>query len=463
MRSLIWLVVVIMALASYTPASAVTIKPGVYKLEWKVPNSDGDVCFAGRAGANLYTLSPEEAVEMTGLVSSRPYSGKTDSFRIVLDESKGNGEGYDTAYVSRVGETGLDKAVKILLKQEDYTLKPSSPSGALFELNLGSGDTQVTRKAALGLEVYLETDEVNNFQPAFAMLTMRGGWYGKVATDEGALAVQSVDLNENCVYGDQSVINFSSKLPEMGDAIVFGDSPVDFDDYSNVVYLGKVISYGGRLYECSISPTGESLEIKDYEGETGILSFDPRDGFDKKADCRKVVVYTHAGVFTSSNGSELVVPPGDYRCLTAVVTTASVKGGNDAFSVLAQRKSPVTVTANEKTSMSIGGPVDVLIDQESDILDMSLGAAKIIKLNLKLGDDDLVGLEGSCKACVNIRDEKGKLLSSEHLDIKPSGVLDYYVRIPSHWKTGTYTLGVAFESASYQKPAYAHKMLRVEK
>jgi len=49
----------------------------------------------------------------------------------VLDESGGTGSGWDTAYVTGVSELGIDKALKISLEQEDNTLKPSSPSGAL--------------------------------------------------------------------------------------------------------------------------------------------------------------------------------------------------------------------------------------------------------------------------------------------------------------------------------------------
>lgn len=449
--------------ANCVPVSAVTIQPGSYKLEWKVPKTDSDVCFAGRTGVVLSMLSETQASEMPGLASACPYSGKTDRFSIILDESRGTGKGWDTAYITRISERGIDKAVKIQLKREDNTLKPSSRSGATIELITGGDGSQKTRKAAIDLEIYLEADQEGNLCPSFAMLTLRGGWYGKLKTDSGELVVQSVDLNENSIYGDEFTIDTGNKLPVTGDALIFGDSPQDFDDYSNMAYLGRIISYDGSLYECEVSSTGESLEIKAYEGETGILSFDPRDGFGKQAQCRRAVVYAHCGIFSAGNGAEILVPPGDYRCLTAVVLPMNMNAGDDVFSVFVQRKTPVTVVANGSSPMRLGGPVDVLVDQESDIIELSAGGSKSIKLSLAVGDDGLVGLEGPSRAHVNIRDERGKLLSSEAVEMSSSGVCDYKVSIPAHWKPGTYTLGVAFESPDYQKPTYAHKMLRVTK
>ncbi len=90
------------------PAPGVTLQTGTYPLEWRVPKMavDFDPRYPfNSSGENAYTLdlkpvSASSGRTYRGLKSASALVGDGGGFVVLVDESKGSGGGYDTAYMA---------------------------------------------------------------------------------------------------------------------------------------------------------------------------------------------------------------------------------------------------------------------------------------------------------------------------------------------------------------------------
>ncbi|HOM71823.1 MAG TPA: hypothetical protein PLP86_06210, partial [Armatimonadota bacterium] len=114
MRSLcrILLAVVFLTTAA-VPLCAVTFHPGTYKLEWKIPQTKTGYEATSVISALLDVMEAREKQGYVGLVSSKCLSGKVGNLRIILDESKGDGKGYDVAYLFSSDIDGGDEPLDL--------------------------------------------------------------------------------------------------------------------------------------------------------------------------------------------------------------------------------------------------------------------------------------------------------------------------------------------------------------
>lgn len=386
-------------------ALAVTIEPGTYKLEWRVPADDEHVTFAGRKSTELTRLDKTEDVKVTGLASTAAMWGTMDSRAVVLDESKGDGTGYDTAYILSYSPewTQYDaaKAEKIALTANETQWT----GGSEVDLVLGQPGEQITKRAQFSLTVFRAED-----LPGLAILTIRGGWHGKLRTDAGDLDVELADVNGNGLYTDVVKLEPGQDMPNMGDMMILGSPPVKPMDQVRLIVLSPVFYYDARLYNIHVHPTGETVDIRPYAGERGHLRIAARDGFNKPADCAFALIFGPSMMFAADPSSDLPVVPGRYRCKLAVIRP---KGVNSESGIALGPKDAALVTRDGLGVVKVGGPFKAIVEPGAKYVTAKRGSDLQIKFAFVAGADQFQGLENADrKALVNIRDSKGKLLHS---------------------------------------------------
>ncbi len=410
------MLVVALALLSLPalPSFAEKLQPGTYKLEWNVPQNDELLPF-GRRAMMMIGNDSEDAPRLTQLASERWVWGTDGKWFVVLDESAGTGKGYDLAYVTDTAKDNapdLSKAVKVTLKKQDDGAQLGG-SGSM-NINIGEPGAQVVKQAMISLDV-LFSEEAKEM-PDFSIISIGGGWQGKVKTDAGEVEVRLFDLNGNNVYGDKLEISdgiSSDSFPAPGDMIVLGDFSLDSWNYHRMIYLGEAVLYQGSLYTLDTSKIGDTITIAPYEGPIGTLIPKAVDGYGKPAVFELFGIYGKAGLFLLQGSSQYTLPAGNYACIAAEVTMN--QPGVDPqkrFSVSLKGKDNLTVTSGKTTTVSYGGPMKVEIEPSKGVITARQGETLRINLYFTAGNCSVTNVFDERSATVNIRDAKGKLLIS---------------------------------------------------
>ena len=404
----------LVGIGALAPALALTIQPGTYRLEWRIPEANTPP--AGYQGASLQIMSDHEAKPFVGLRSTKCYSGTTGSLTILLDESKGTGKGYDTAYIvpKPAGDSTIDlgQATAIPLKRNGEALESDPTNKAEVYLLIGEKGAQVPQKAAASVSVEFHSTQERKEPWVYATVELRGGWHGTVKTDGGDLEVQTIDNNSNGLYDDTLSVRASDNWPTLGDSIRLGTMSEGGDWTS--VWLGEASSYDGKLYVIKVSKIGDTVDIQPYKGDVGKIMFQALDGSNKPAKCERVMVFGKYGMFDLPHQNDLTVPVGQYRCLYATVTLANQaqqRGRSAAVTGIAVRpKGSVRVSKGGEAILRVGGPVKLAIEPESKVITLARGQEKHVALAFTAGRDDLGGVMGSRSAQVAIKNSKGKVL-----------------------------------------------------
>lgn len=436
------------------PLCAVTIEPGVYRLEWRVPEDDSDLSYIARRGVSLKPLAAEPE---DGFASTMCYSGTERGFTVVVDESGGTGTGYDTAYVLPAG---------------DETVRIESSKGLTFALkdNLGSlrcdDSRRVLEMPGLGkpvrlkLEVHMAADARNVKRPYFAELTLLGGWIGQLRTDSGQIQVQTVDQDGDGVYGEKTRLDPVTKMPSSGDAVVVGKASGGLDGLGNILHLGEVVSYAGKLYAFDVSPAGDQIEVRPYGGQTGKIVLQAKDGYGRAAACDFLMLSGGSSVLTHRGTGVMPVPPATYLCPTAVIRAQQGAGAGD-FALVLQPDQEVSVRAGASATLRLGGVIRAMIGSGFGILGIRRGEEKTVRLNFQVGACRLADVVGPRAVTVNLRDSRGRLVHGGQALFGAGGSCSYTIRIPCDWRPGRYTMGISFDPSPYQKPVFATKRIQV--
>jgi hypothetical protein len=149
--------------------------------------------------------------------------------------------------------------------------------------------------------------------------------------------VKVIDLNGNGRYDDYGT-----------DAMIFGKG-------TSGSYLSKVVSTGGKLFEIEVTADGTSIKSAPFTGESGTLNV--TQGFKADGNLSSAVVLDEKNRFSfelSGNKSGLVVPAGDYRLMFGFV-----RNGAEQAKIRAGNSKPITVKANDSTSLTWGTPLEI--------------------------------------------------------------------------------------------------------
>ncbi len=448
-----------------------TIQPGTYLLEWKVPSLPDHFNprypFAG-PGENLYRveLKPVSASRgrtYGGLKSANAFVGWRGGFFVLLDESKGSGTGYDTAYIAAskadLAMVDVTRAVKVSLKDNpgkfpgaaatDSTLWLANKPGELStEICIGEPGDQVTERARVdGFKVYQRQTGVRT-EPCSAEVTVRGGWYGTITTSKGKLQVRVTDHNGNGVYGDKFQPGWETDEKAWGDTINL--IPVKRGEMEDILLLAEAVLIDGQLYLVDVSKTGNRLDIKPYGGETGFLSVGATDGKGKQANCENVSYSGDKGDFWPVDDKPVKVPVGNYRC------SASIGAGVYVVSPL------VALEKDRTVRFAIGGPLHFDVAPGADAIHAKAGEDRQIETTVYAGQD-IMHLASCGKFTATFTDAEGKTVAEQaainrRLQVQCTQVFT----IPKSLQPGAYTVDVRLDARPYQEPVSVRKKLVIE-
>jgi hypothetical protein len=309
----------------------------------------------------------------------------------------------------------LKYGLKIPLVKRAGILCSDEGQSYMIDLALGEGESQVAQKAAVDLAIQTDpTVKPGNEEVAIAMLSLRGGWYGKIKTDAGDLSVFLIDTNGNCIFGDRAAVGRDNPAPTPGDAIVLGASlgGFPFGDPGKTAYFGKAVSYGGKLYVFESSSSGDTLEIRPYTAAGGTLRIEAKDGYGKPTGCPSVMLTGESSMYELDTSEDWALPAGRYKCEAAILMPEQTGPPGKWFGMQISVEDPIKVTGDAQSVLRLGGRIYMEIDAESNTIAVRRGDQLDVILNFTVGTGTIVGIQGGREPTVNIRDAKGKIIKT---------------------------------------------------
>jgi len=402
------------AAAIVGPPPAVTLLPGTYQMEWK--RTSGQNPFSEGSPIELRLMSAAEAKKMPGLVSKKCLVGRDRRFRVVLDESKGTGKGYDTAYVTPAADAlesgGLSRATKLPLKNRGGWVEFDGKEPPEVDLTFGEPGSQVKQKAGISLMATLYQPRTGPTM-AYAFVGVLGCWSGKIKTDTGEIAVQLVDMNSNGILGDKTEVGSLGVRRMQGDQLILGD-PTAFatlEDYPSIGFFGAPVAYGGKLYTIEAAKTGEKLDVRPYSGDIGKLRIEAKDSYGNPAQCGVVILDSRAATYYLKGGEETEVPAGDYDDATAAILAKQEATGKRQLAVVV-RAAKLSVEKNATTTLDLGGKVSMFIEPRSKPLTVKRGQQLDVSLTFGVTDGQFGGFVGGRSVAVKVLAPNGKAVAS---------------------------------------------------
>jgi len=450
-----------MVVVALSPGRAITLDAGTYKLQWAIPGPKEAP--SGYCSARMRTLPADEAARYEGLRSGKCYRAMMHRMTVLLDESKGTGQGYDVAYVtaeqSGASRIDLKQAARIPLKLNRDVLESDRENPVRVNVEIGEYGSMVTKQADVMLSVRFAAGPSGQGEPT-AYTTLRGGWSGTIKTDAGPVDVQLLDQNSNGIYGDLLAVEPGLPFFVPADMLLIrGSGP---NRPSKRLGLAKVVECDGKLYSIALSKTGDALTIEPYTGGTGSVKVEATDGYGKPAECRSMTLVGESAVYDLLGGGGMKLPVGEYRVLEAQVTQTDRNGPEaGAFGVAVYSRLRVKVEKDAEAAVKIGGPMKLEIEPDIPSIAAERERPTPIALVFTVGGSQLVEIDGDRSAQIKIADAGGKVLQTGEASIGTDGRCVYSLEIPKAWKPGTYKVTASFDPTPYQGPITAEKELKI--
>ncbi len=421
----LWLIVlalviaVVFAFAADTDEMAVVKKPvpsdlelvpGTYELVW---DSELD------CSAAVYSSTSQQIVPMIKslpeLVSKQPkmigFPFDGQYLLAVLDESKGSGEGYDTAYIdtNRDGDLSDEKALKWDTSggecYQEYT--------PWTQVRIHCGEHPAAT-AKVRLLVY--SDGLRHFS---VRPERTGTWRGKIDSNKGKVEIAVVDGNSNGAYNDNLLVNdgfnitYASYDYLLIDCNLFGRVITD-QTSPHYIALCNVISVAGRLYSVEVSRAGDKVTISPYTKPAGRLVTSISEVCGTKACIRNISTISKAGYFDLRDPSAkgVMLPAGQHkvdRCDLEII-----RQGAEPLKITGRIDSQLDISPDKDFVLKLGGDVSVAINPELEELILNSGKRKSVDLVIRIGDkviiqaidDQRIGSEPKVK----FFDDQGKMV-----------------------------------------------------
>jgi len=402
--------VVAAGLAVLPPAWGLTLEPGTYKLEWRVPKDyvEGQVTAKNMYGS---AVPAQKAKMYRGLVSKCPIACNDERWQAVLDESKGTGAGYDTLYIvtqrSRDGIFDAKQAIAVpLIKADGYLI--SDPDTQLtLTVPFGGVPREVTAAASAMVRT------IGKETRGYVEVALGGAWVGKVRTDKGELDMFPIDANENGAFDDRIKAKAGGEDPDEGDALVIHRPSLLEGRGDEQIYLAKCVQLDGKLYSIDVSKTGDTVEIGPYTDPLGRLRIDATSPSGKKIKVTGAQIVGEAGNFSIERDTSGDIPVGVYTYANADVETAPA-GKTPAMKLSVRASNPVHVNAGQPSVWMIGGPLKVEIQPDTKNIAAKRGGPLSLEVSFKLGADEVPSISGGNQATpkVTITSPKGKIVKT---------------------------------------------------
>lgn len=440
------------ALLIAQPAHALTLQPGTYKLEWKIPRWSETLVMVPRTGV-LKPIPEQDIAKITGLKSAAPMWTTIDGRTLIVDESAGERTGYDIVYILPDYKPGqaadVSTSLQIRLFNQGSKSVSEESDAAAMDIGLGTGDKRITRRAGVGVQVAMRQDPDGGRVPSQAGIALFGGWFGKIPSDEGDVEIRLIDNTANGAFNDKLTLDPKTSDYTIQDIVAFGRG----GEKPGTVALGSALRYEGKLYKVAICPTGETVEIQPYSGPTGTLRFETRDGKNNLVQSGESVTFFSAelGGIDLKSGDEASVLPGDYRPVASVTFGPRKKRGDPGFIATVKTNRIAKIEDGKTTTFVLGGPVSMSIDPNVQALEWTAGTQTRVKAMIFAGEDELSSLGlPEPKADLMIRDAAGRAIGKARQDIGLGNPRYFALKVFDYLKPGSYWLTADFQPGDYQ-------------
>ena len=383
-----------MAMAGFVAASAED-----FPLTFHTIAAKDVVAFPGGYGtmAQLRLAKPAGLKTEPKAVSRHPLYGEcretptAAAFVFRLDESKGDGKGYDQLIVdmNQNGDLTDDAPAPVVILPKDRETSPQVPRQKLFGPISAPGGKMV----AGGQPICFAQVYVNNLGPLLSSgqkveniyagyLRLKAGWYvdttvelngvkQKVGVFDGDSNFQLGDLSKAQTYrnsGEEESWYFSGGDSFLIDVDGSGAFERDAFDTESCPF-GPVLYLGATPYKVALTPDGKSLRVEQWTEGLAEVALQPHG----EQVCRVTLAWEQPDkqwqlIRAGVADGKIKVPPGNYRLYTCELLGKSAPRDQVKASAY-QRvpKKPVTFAADQANTLRCGTPLEIKVTAEKRI------------------------------------------------------------------------------------------------
>jgi hypothetical protein len=345
--------------------------------------------FPGGSGTygQLATAQPAKLRKEPKAKSRHPLYGvcrdlpTSSSFLFRLDESKGDGKGYDQLIVDMNQNGDLTDDPVSLRGAPPADRRANAPDMMLFGPIQAPADKAIAGgRPVFFAQVYLFNRQVLSAGQAGqsatgGQLMLKAGWYleATVALDGLKQKVGVYDSDSNLHLGDVSRAQTYTNLTGTswyfppGDTLLVdaaGSGGFENDVFQSKAHpFGSVLYLGGKAYTVALAPDCKSLRVEPWTGALAEVALQPQGG-----QVRFVTLaWQQPGgqwqlIRPAVNEGKVLVPPGNYRLYACSLVGKGASRDQVMVSGM-QRvpQTPVSIMAGKANTLDCGAPLEVKV------------------------------------------------------------------------------------------------------
>jgi hypothetical protein len=364
---------------------------GDYPLTFKTIPAGEVMAFPGGYGAygTVRITKPVGLKKEPKAISAHPLYGQCREgeaqagFLFRLDESKGDGKGYDRLIADMNGNGDLTDDVVLQPEVTPEETKRVGPQQISFgPIEAPAGTTIAGGRPMYYAQVFVYNTTLlrQNFggqlrNLTFGQLRLKAGWYLEttVALDGAKKLVGVYDGNSNLRLGDipqpQTYTNQSVKswFFNAGDSLLVdanGSGSFESDLFeSEACAFSPILYLGAKPYKLALSDDNRSLRVDPWPDALAEVALGPRGD-----QVRTVTLAWEQPdgkwqlIRPGAAGGKIKVPPGNYRLYTCNLLGNA--GQRDQVMASAYQRAvqqPVAFTADRDNSLKCGAPLEIKV------------------------------------------------------------------------------------------------------
>lgn len=395
------------------------LKPGTYDLTWDPELNCSNA---------VYLRPMRSADEVTKLIKNAPkfvsskvvYNAYTfdggdnaGKLAVVLDESKGTGKGYDTAYID--ANRNWD-----LTDDEPIHFSPVTQNSILtdwvkVQSHQGTADQRTDNYFQVRLRIY-----GNSGGSPYIQAERNGGWKGTIDTTSGPVECALIDSNGNGIYGEAAKFKADGSPEAGGDNFFVDDNEagqvIACGWGSHEIMINPVSKVGDKYYYITSNAIGDKVSVKPYIGELGALSIRPVNVQGMNGKATGFYVSSQSGsYFCSDSGNKpAMLPVGSYK---VSYCSLNLKSKNSkTLNMQCSLDKNIEIKSESKKTLYLLGGLTLAFNQDQKDIVWKPGASERITWLIKIGSMGSLSSIGdrnsNAAPKVKFFDKAGNLLST---------------------------------------------------
>ena len=451
-----------------------TLKLGEYKLQWMDQDQNSDELGPEK---DFRKMTADEVKRCPGLVSA-DCSITDGPLRVIVDESKGTGTGYDTLYYIppsvNSDEIDFSRAVKMSLRVVEgskYVLSAANPL-TFVEWPVGKGTSrQLKKMVGGGLNVKLPRPDWGTSRMRL-LPSISGHWSGKIDTDQGQVSVSLIDHNWDGIYGQK--VRYDREFGDMmpADEILIGDGP-NLRPLATHIYhtmfLGKGVTYEGKLYDLKVSSSGETITVLPYDGGKGKLLIDARDSRGKPFEYVGALAINGEGIYTVRGALGTELPTGTYNDMWVLIGPDAQAADDRKFRFYQHCPGKLKIDKGKTVTLRVGGrmTLDIQAQQGAKISTVKAGGNLSFEITPMIGKECAFMFDDEKHLNITVKDAGGRVVHSSQVKQSYGGfynrAFECSLAVPQDWDPGLYTIIASYPGEPYQDVITGTRQFRVTK